>query len=106
MVKHEALRDPDEGGDRREAHRRDIADWFKRNADRIHEQITDEGEEYRKAMEARRLAGMPNELKPSWKGRGEWSILEVLDRRENGRGRRGRHRDHRRQKGEGGDQGP
>lgn len=79
MVRHEALRDPDESGDQRELHRRDIADWFERNNHRIHEQRTDEGEEYRKAMEAWRLAGMPKQLKPSWKGRGETSILQVLD---------------------------
>jgi hypothetical protein len=79
MVKYEALRDPGEGGDRRERHRRDIANWFERNKHLIHEQPTDEGEEYRKAMEAWRLAGMPKNLKPSWKGRGERSILEVLD---------------------------
>jgi hypothetical protein len=79
MVKYEALRDPDEGGDQRELHRRDIANWFERNKHLIHEQPTDEGEEYRKAMEAWRLAGMPKKLKPSWKRRGERSILEVLD---------------------------
>jgi hypothetical protein len=30
-------------------------------------------------MEAWLLAGAPKELKPSWKGRGERSILQVLD---------------------------
>lgn len=79
MVRREALRDPAEGGDQRELHRRDITDWFERNKHLIHEQPTEEGEEYRKAMEAWRLAGMPKELKPSWKGRGERSVLEVLD---------------------------
>ena len=79
MVRREALRDPPEGGDQRELHRRDIINWFERNKHLIHEQPTDEGEEYRKAMEAWRLAGMPKELKPSWKGRGERSVLEVLE---------------------------
>ncbi|MCA1500167.1 hypothetical protein [Bradyrhizobium sp. NBAIM14] len=66
-----------EGGDRRELHRREIANWFERNNHLI--QPCDEGHEYREAMEAWRLAGMPMELKPSWKGRGERSILEVLN---------------------------
>ncbi len=79
MVKYEALRDPGEGGDQRDLHRCEIANWFERNKHVIHEQPTDEGDEYRKAMEAWRLAGMPEQLKPSWKGRGERSILEVLD---------------------------
>lgn len=79
MAKYEALRDPDEGGDQRELHRRDIADWFATNKHRINEQTTEQGEEYRKAMETWRLAGMPKDLKPAWKGRGERSILEVLD---------------------------
>lgn len=80
MVKQEAFRDPDEDDDRRKRHRREIADWFERNKHRIHEQPTDEGEEYRKAMEAWRLVpGMPKELKPLWKNRGERSILDALD---------------------------
>jgi hypothetical protein len=42
-------------------------------------QKTDEGEEYRKAMQACHLAGSPADLKPSWKGRGEKSIFQVMD---------------------------
>ena len=80
MVRDEALRDPDPGDDQREFHRRYIAAWFERNKQRIHIQTTDEGEEYRKAMEVwRRLPDSPSELKPSWKGRGERSIIRVLD---------------------------
>jgi hypothetical protein len=80
MVREEALREPDDNDDQRELHRRDIAAWFERNKDRIHVQATDEGEEYRKAMEAwRRVPGTPTELKPAWKGRGERSILQILD---------------------------
>lgn len=68
------------GDDRREAHRGDLAAWFERNKQRIHIQITDEGEEYRKAMAVwRRLPEAPLDLKPSWKGRGERSTLQVLD---------------------------
>ena len=80
MVSEEALRDPDPGDDQRHGHRGDIAAWFKRNKHRIHVQNTDEGEEYRKAVEAwRRLPDSPPDLKPAWKGRGERSIIQVLD---------------------------
>jgi hypothetical protein len=59
MIKEEALRDPDDD-DQRTEHRRAIAEWFVRNEERIHIQPTDEGNEYRKAMEAWRLVpGMP-----------------------------------------------
>lgn len=80
MVREEALRDPDADDDQRERHRSGIAAWFERNKGRIHIQKTDEGEEYRKAMAAWRLvANAHPELKPSWKGRGERRILQVLD---------------------------
>ncbi len=80
MVREEALRDPDPGDDQRQGQRGDIAAWFERNRRRIHVQGTDEGEEYRKAMEAwRRLPDSPPDLKPAWKGRGERSIIQVLD---------------------------
>ena len=80
MVKEEAIRRPDEDEDQRELHRADLAAWFAANVDRIHVQPTDEGQEYRKAMEAwRRVPSSPAELKPSWKGRGEKSILQALD---------------------------
>jgi hypothetical protein len=80
MAREEALRDPDYDDDQRIRRRRDIADWLARNADRIHIQATDEGKEYHKAMEAwRRVPGQPLELRPAWKGRGERSILQVLD---------------------------
>lgn len=62
MVKYEALRDPGDGGDQRELHRRQIANWFERNKHLIHEQTADEGDEYRKATEAWRLAGMPKQF--------------------------------------------
>jgi hypothetical protein len=80
MVKEEALRKPDPGDDQRGVHRAVVAAWFERNKGRIQVQITDEGEEYRKAMEMwRRVPDAPLDLKPSWKGRGERSILQVLD---------------------------
>jgi len=79
MVREEAQRAPDPGDDQRTEHRAAIIEWFSRNKHRIRIQRTDEGEEYRKAMETWRLAGSPVELKPSWAGRGEKSILQVLD---------------------------
>jgi hypothetical protein len=80
VVKEEAMREPDGDGDGRELHRTELVEWFARNQDRIRIQKTDEGEEYRKAMEAwSRVPGMPAELKPSWRGRGERSVLQVLD---------------------------
>ncbi|WP_076861775.1 hypothetical protein [Bradyrhizobium mercantei] len=79
MVKAEATRAPDPGDDQRLEHRATISDWFKRNENRIHIVETHEGVEYAKAMETWILAGSKPELKPSWKGRGEKSILQVLD---------------------------
>jgi len=79
MVKEEAIRDPDPGGDQRLQHRAVLREWFERNANRIHIKATPEGEEYAKAMQNWQLAGSKAELKPSWKGRGERSVLQVLE---------------------------
>jgi len=79
MVKEEAVREPDEGADKRELHRQDIVDWFETNKHRIKIQPTTEFAEYEKAMKAWRLAGQVPELKPSWAGRGENSILQILE---------------------------
>jgi len=79
MVKTEATRAPDPGDDQRLQHRAILTEWFQRNANRINIVKTHEGEEYSKAMQTWELAGSKPELKPSWKGRGERSVLEVLD---------------------------
>jgi hypothetical protein len=79
MVQQEAVRDPDPGDDQRLQHRTVLKEWFAGNANRIHIKTTREGEEYAKAMENWKLAGSKPELKPSWKGRGERSILQVLE---------------------------
>lgn len=79
MVQQEVLRDPDPDDDQRHEHRALLRAWFKRNEHRIRAQETDAGEEYRKAMEAWQLAGRLPQLKPSWRGRGDASILQVLD---------------------------
>src|SRR3712207_4728768 len=51
MVREEALRDPDRDDDQRLGHRATLRSWFERNMHRIRVQPTDEGDEYRKAME-------------------------------------------------------
>jgi hypothetical protein len=79
MVKEEAVRDPDPGDDQRLLHRPVLRDWFARNENRIHIKATSEGEEYAKAMMTWQLAGSKPELKPSWRGRGERSVLQVLE---------------------------
>jgi hypothetical protein len=79
MVKAEATRAPGPGDNQRLEHRTTIADWFRRNENRIHIVETHEGVEYAKAMQAWTLAGSKPELKPSGKGRGEKSVLQVLD---------------------------
>ena len=79
MVRAEATRAPDPGDDQRHQHRATLTDWFRRNENRIHIVETHEGQEYAKAMEAWVLAGSKPELKPSWKGRGEKSVFQVLD---------------------------
>lgn len=80
MVREEALREPDDLDDPRNRHRAAIGAWFAANAHRLRVAPTAEGEEYRKAMEAwSRLPDRPPALKPSWKGRGERSVLRVLE---------------------------
>jgi hypothetical protein len=79
MVREEAIRDPDPGDDRRLSHRAVLKEWFAGNANRIHIRTTREGEEYAKAMKNWQLAGSKPELKPSWTGRGERSVLGVIE---------------------------
>jgi hypothetical protein len=79
MVQEEAIRDPDPGDDQRLQQRAVLKEWFARNANRINIKPTPEGEEYAKAMQNWKLASAKPELKPSWKGRGERSVLQVLE---------------------------
>ena len=79
MVREEAVRVPDREDDQRDVHRSELGAWFERNKQRIHVQTTDEGEQYRGAMENWRALGSPSERKPRSRGRGERSILQVLD---------------------------
>lgn len=79
MVREEALRDPDPDDDQRRGHRAILRAWFERNRHRVRIQETEAGEDYRKALEAWELTGRQPHLKPSWRGRGDASILQVLD---------------------------
>lgn len=79
MVLEEAMREPSPDADQRDRHRADLSAWLGRNRRRIHVQPTEEGEEYRKAMQNWAGAGSPPATRPSWRARGERSILQVLD---------------------------
>lgn len=79
MVQMEATHDPDEWDAQRREFRADIAAWFERNRNRIKIQKTQAGDEYRKAMINWAASGKIPETKPSWKGRGESSIINVLE---------------------------
>ena len=79
MVREEAVRVPDREDDQRDVHRGELGAWFERNKQRIHVQTTDEGEQNREAMENWRALGSPPERKPRSRGRGERSVLQVLD---------------------------
>lgn len=83
MVHIEATREPDADDDQRRGFRDDLATWFKENRHRIKIQKTPSGEEYRKAMINWVAGGKKPETRPSWRGRGEASILDVLDAVEN-----------------------
>lgn len=79
MVEIEATREPAPGADRRLSHRQRIRGWLDTNRERIGIQPTREGLEYRNAMAIWDLAGRPAELEPGTAGRGERSVLEILD---------------------------
>ncbi len=78
MVAIEATRDPDPDDDRRTEQRKLLADWLADNRHRIRVMETAVGREYEKAMTNWRMGGSVPDLKPSWKGRGDYSLLDVL----------------------------
>ncbi|WP_112943907.1 MULTISPECIES: hypothetical protein [unclassified Rhizobium] len=78
MVAIEATRDPDPDDDRRTEQRKLLADWLADNSHRIRVMETAVGREYEKAMTNWRMGGSVPDLKPSWKGRGDYSLLDVL----------------------------
>lgn len=79
MVKIEATRDPDPGDDQRKDQRKLIVDWFDINKHRISVRDTDAGKEYLKAMVNWTMGGGHPDLKPSWSGRGDASLLNILE---------------------------
>lgn len=78
MVRHEAQRDPDPGGDARREHRRVLREWFADNAGRVHVEVTPEGQDYEREMRNWVRAGEVPADKPSWRDRGELSIRQAL----------------------------
>ncbi len=78
MIEIEATRDPDPGDDQRSAQRKLLAAWLADNAHRITVMETNAGTEYRKAMTNWTMSGAHPDLKPSWTGRGDYSLVDVL----------------------------
>lgn len=78
MVQIEATREPDPGDDPRRGQRRLIAEWFEVNKHRISVMETEAGREYLKAMVNWAIGGSGPDLKPSWTGRGDVSLLNIL----------------------------
>jgi hypothetical protein len=78
MVRHEALRDPDPDHDQRATQRATLSAWFIANANRIRIQPTPEGDDYAREMRNWERGGRLPADKPSWRNRGERSILDLL----------------------------
>jgi hypothetical protein len=78
MVRNEALREPDPGDDPRTWQRRVLRAWFEENAPRIHIKPTLEGQDYEREMRNWVRGGRPAADKPSWRNRGERSLVDVL----------------------------
>lgn len=78
MVKIESTREPDPGDDPRREQRKLIGDWFDANKHRISVMETEAGREYLKAMVNWTIGGSRPDLKPSWTGRGDASLLNIL----------------------------
>jgi hypothetical protein len=78
MVRAEALREPERGGDRRTEQRAALQTWLAANAGRIRIQATPEGGEYERGMRNWVRGGRVAEDKPGWRGRGERSMQDLL----------------------------
>jgi hypothetical protein len=78
MVREEALRAPDEGGDRRAAQRAMLAAWFTRNVGRIHIEPTPIGQDYARNMRNWIGSGSKPEDRPRRQNLGELTIAGVL----------------------------
>lgn len=78
LVRQEALRDPDPGGDFRAGQRQDLREWFEENTGRIKVQPAPEGQDYEREVRNWVRGGRVLTDKPSWRNRGERSIADVL----------------------------
>lgn len=78
MVQIEATRAPDADDDHRESQREVLAGWLADNRHRIAIMETRTGSEYKKAMTSWEIGGSQPNLKPSWGGRGDYSLLDIL----------------------------
>jgi hypothetical protein len=78
MVMHEALRDPEAGGDWRSGQRAVLRQWFTDHVERLHIQETPEGQDYAREMRNWARGGSEPSDRPSWRNRGERSIQDVL----------------------------
>jgi len=78
MVREEALRDPGPGADQRRGQRAALRAWFADNTHRIQIQPTPQGADYRREMRNWVGAGSIPEDRPTWRGRGEASIAELI----------------------------
>jgi len=76
LVLEEATGEPGEGRDQRRVTRNYIASWIESNRNRLTVLATPEGERYRQEMELWGVAGSPERLRPTWKDRGEASLLQ------------------------------
>lgn len=78
MVEIEATRTPDADDDRRANQRKVLTGWLADNSHRIAIIETRTGSEYKKAMTSWEIGGSQPGLKPSWRGRGDYSLLDIL----------------------------
>jgi hypothetical protein len=78
MVAAEVVRDPGAEKDRRRAARAYIGTWMEANRHRLTILSTEEGSRYEREMHLWNLAGRPAGLKPSWRDRGERSLLSAV----------------------------
>lgn len=78
LVLEEATREPGEGRDQRRGTRSDISGWIETNRHRLNVLATPEGERYHRDMELWELAGRREQLRPTWKDRGEARRLQSV----------------------------
>ncbi|NDV86648.1 hypothetical protein GTW51_08035 [Aurantimonas aggregata] len=78
MVVAEAIRDPGDAKDQRRGTRAYISGWLQENRARLTILDTAEGARYHREMHLWERAGRPGDLRPSWRDRGERSLLSAV----------------------------